>query len=163
MPITKRFVSLTILVFALPVVIFWLLVLLPDAEAQSTRRLVTVLDSDGRITHTTSSDFTNIQENLNVSAGYFVLNVSAVDSGAAITPAIQIKDPVSGVYQTILTATTQVTTVGTFVYLVGTGLGTAANDVTQVASFPLAPTWRVGLVHSDTTPITYSIGALLID
>lgn len=132
------------------------------SQGQSTARLVTVLSSASRITDTASSDVYNLAENLNTRGAYLVLDVTAIASSPRITLSVQVKDSLSGKYQSVMTATTGVTAVGTKTYLVYPGAGTAAADITQVAGFPLPPVWRVYMDHDDGDAITYTVGAMLL-
>lgn len=132
-------------------------------QAQSTQRLVTVLSSASRTSDTTSDDVYNLGENLNVRGGYVVLDVTGVLTTPLITLSVQVKDPLSEQYRSVMTATAGVSAVGTKTYLVYPGIGNAAADVTQVASYPLAPVWRVFVDHDDTDPITYTVGAMLVN
>lgn len=134
-----------------------------DAQAQvSSRRLVTLLESDGRTATTTSADQINIGENLNVNGAYVILDVTGIALTPTITLTIQAKDPVSEEYESILTAASGVTAMGRHTYLVVAGAGTASADVTQVAGFPLPAQWRISVAHANTNTITYSVGALLV-
>jgi hypothetical protein len=133
-----------------------------EAEAQvSSRRMVTVLASAERITTTTSSDITNLDEAQNIRGGYITLDVTEVTTTPIITLSVEFKDPVSGEYETLLTASSGVNATGTHTYLIYPGAGTAGADVTQVAGYVLPQVWRVSVEHDDTDPIEYSVGAML--
>jgi hypothetical protein len=134
-----------------------------NSQAQSSDRLVTVLSSARRITSTNSLDQVNFGGNLNVRGGYVILNVSDALTPTVITPAIQLKDPLSGNYRNLLLASTGVTTTGTYIYLVYPGIGAAGAQVDQVASYPLPTTWRVAISHTYTDPITYTVSAMLVN
>jgi hypothetical protein len=136
--------------------------LLKPVQAQGTSRVFTVLSSASRITTTVSSDFTNLGENLNTRGVYVTLDVTGILTTPNITVSIQAKDYTSGKYENLLTASSGVSSAGTHTYLVYPGVGTASADVTQVASFPLPPLWRVSVAHANTNPITYTVNALLI-
>lgn len=139
------------------------LLLHKPAQAQSTARLVTVLSSASRTSDTTSLDQVNFGETSNVRGGYITLDVTGAMTTPLITLTLQAKDPVSGNYENLLVASTGVSTIGTHTYLVYPGIGNAAGDVVQVLSYPLPPTWRVLISHNDTDPITYSVGAMLVN
>ena len=139
----------------------------PEAEASSaaqisSKRLVTVLASSQRTATTTSDDFINSGLNTNVKGAYVTLDVTAVLTSPVITLTVQAKDPVSDNYEAVLTASSGVSAAGTHTYLIYPGAGAAAGDVVQTLSYPLPPQWRVSVEHTDTDPITYSVGALLI-
>ena len=70
---------------------------------------------------------------------------------------ITYKDPGSGAYETLLTATA-ITGISRNSYLLYPAAGAAASDITQVVEFPLPKTWRVTMTHADTDSITYSVG-----
>lgn len=130
-------------------------------KAQSTQRQVTLLSSSLRTATTTSADQFNIGENLNVRGVLITLDVTAVLTTPTATLSVQGKDPASGKYENLLTAS-GVTAQGTHSYLVYPGVGAASADVTKVAGFVLPNTWRVSVAHSDTDPITYTVGAMLL-
>jgi hypothetical protein len=133
------------------------------AEAQVTsRRTVTLLESAARTETAVSSDVVLNGENLNVKGGYITLDVTAVLTTPVITLSVELKDPLSGQYETLVSATSGVTTTGTHTYLIYPGVGSAADDVTQVTEYVLPPIWRVQVEHADTDPITYSVGAALV-
>jgi len=123
---------------------------------------VTLLTSSQRTATTASSDVVNIGENINVRGAYVTLDVTGVLTSPVITLTVQAKDPVSEGYEAIFTATSGVTAAGTHTYLIYPGIGSAADDVAQIRSYPLPAQWRVRVAHADTDPITYSVGALLV-
>jgi hypothetical protein len=153
------------LILGLALLAAWLLPLWSQAQAAqvSSRRLVSVLQSEQRTATTTSDDITNFGETINVKGGYITLDVTAVLTTPLITLSVQLKDPASGQYETLMSATSGVTTTGTHTYLIYPGAGEAGADVTQVAGYVLPPTWRVKVDHADTDPITYSVGAMLVE
>ena len=132
-------------------------------QAQSTERVVTVLGSEARTATTASVDFINTTGNTNVAGAYLVLDVTGVASTPLITLTVQAKDPVSGKYESIFNASAGVSAAGTVTYLIYPGVGAASDDVAQVVSRPLPPVWRVTVAHLDADPITYTVGALLVD
>lgn len=123
---------------------------------------VTLLASAARTATTNSADQNNVDENTNVRGVLVTLDVTAATATPTITLKIQAKDPASGKYEDLLSASAGVTATGTHSYLVYPGAGTASGDVTQVAGFPLPATWRVSVVHSDSDSITYTVGAMLL-
>ncbi len=134
----------------------------PNTDAQSSDRYFTALSGEPRTSDTNSSDFINIQQNLNVSGVLITLDITEVADTPRITPSVQFKDPASGKYESLLTASSGVTGVGTHSYLIYPGAGTASGDITQVAAFPLPHVWRVSVAHMDTDAITYTVGASLL-
>jgi len=128
----------------------------------SAIRNVTLLASAARTATTTSADQTNKGENLNVRGVLVTLDVTAITATPSITLSIQAKDPASGKYEALLTASAAVTATGTHSYLVYPGAGSASGDVTQVAGFVLPNTWRISVAHGDTDSITYSAGGMLL-
>ena len=93
------------------------------------------------------------------------VNITAVPGGGvAIAPAIQFKDPASGVYYNApgsvgVTGTDQraaaVTAVSSFIIQVG-------NVNTAFTSSVIARTWRVSVTHSAPGNFTYSVGYSLM-
>lgn len=137
--------------------------LLPLGEIQaqpSTRRAMILLSEDQRTETTASPDITNVGENLNVRGAYLLLEVSGVQTTPLITLAVQARNPASGDYVGVFTATAGVSATAT--YLLYPGVGAAADEVTQIRSYPLPPVWRVQVSHADTDPITYSVSAVLV-
>ena len=141
----------------------WLYLSRPVAQAQGTNRVFTVLSSAARTATTSSSDYTNLSENLNVRGAYITLDVTAISGSPSIVLSIQAKDYTSGKYESVLTASAAVVGTGTHTYLVYPGAGSAAADVTQSVSFPLPPMWRITVTHANTNTITYSVNALLLN
>jgi len=131
-------------------------------QAQNTQRIITILSSAPRTATTNSADYVNLGEISNIRGAYITLDVTGAADTPTITLSIKAKDYVSGAYESVLVAATGVTTTGTHTYLIYPGIGAAANDVTQIQSYPLPMQWRVTVEHTDTDPITYSVGALLI-
>ncbi len=130
--------------------------------SQNTQRIITVLASASRTATTNSADYVNLGEISNIRGAYITLDVTGASASPIITLSVKAKDYVSGAYESVFVATTGVTTTGTHTYLIYPGIGSAANDVTQIQSYPLPIQWRVTVEHVDTDPITYSVGALLV-
>lgn len=82
-----------------------------------------------------------------------VLNVTAVPGIDTVTLVIEGKDPVSGVYSTVLQAAARIAT-GTDVLQVQPGGAVTAN-VSANASLP--DVYRVRVVHSAASNFTYSL------
>lgn len=86
------------------------------------------------------------------------INVTAVTDTPSVVFTVEGKDPVSGVYTTIL-ASAAVTGTGMTVLCVYPGCAAVAN---AMADAPLPRTWRVTATHGDVDSITYSVGAVTI-
>jgi hypothetical protein len=82
-----------------------------------------------------------------------ILNCTAVPSVDTVTLIIEGKDPVSGVYYTVLSAAARVAT-GMDVLRVLPGIAVVAN---AAASDSLPDTYRARVVHSAGTNFTYSL------
>ena len=82
-----------------------------------------------------------------------ILNATVVPGVDTVTLIIEGKDPVSGVYYTVLSAAARVAT-GTDVLRVYPGIAVTAN---QTASDVLPDTYRARVVHSAGTNFTYSL------
>jgi hypothetical protein len=110
----------------------------------------------------TATFTTSDQTNYNAKGVYIFVNVTVV-SGTTPTmqPIVQIKDAgVSNVVFPILTASTNITATGMYVYAV---YPTAISGTTQSVNTPLSRTWNVQFVIGGTTPsFTFSIGASYI-
>ena len=109
----------------------------------------TLLASAARTTTTSSAD----QTNYNGQAVAVTINMTAVPGIETVTPAIEAKDPISGVYTAILTGTAIVAT-STVRLRVGTDIAAAAN---LAAADVLGRTWRVTMTHSASGSFTYSV------
>ena len=82
-----------------------------------------------------------------------ILNVTAVPGVDTVTLVIEAKDPASGVYYTVLQATSRVAT-GMDVLQVQPGGAVTAN---QSANASLPDTYRARVIHSAGTAFTYSL------
>jgi len=82
-----------------------------------------------------------------------VLNVTAVPGTDTVQLTIEGKDPVSGVYSTILSAAARVAT-GTDVLTVGPGAAVTANVSANAA---LPDVYRARVIHSAGSNFTYSV------
>jgi len=112
---------------------------------------VTLLSSAER-TATTSSD----DQTAYFARGVLVaLKVTAITATPALTLSIEGKLP-NGDYYTLMTASAAVTAPGTSIYLLHPQAGSAAEDITQVANFPIPLTWRVKVTAGDADAATYT-------
>lgn len=87
---------------------------------------------------------------------HVIVDVTAA-AGTGVTPKIQGKDAASGKYYDVLVGSV-ITTTGTSVLKVGPGLTASAN---AAASDFLPAVWRVVVTHSDSSSLTYSVGAVI--
>lgn len=111
----------------------------------------TVLASAARTATTDSADLTNHN-----GRGVAVdIDVTAIVDTPSVVFHVQAKDPVSGVYVTVLESAAVVGT-GHTRLRVYPGIAAVAN---LAASDILSRTWRVRAVHADADSITYSVGA----
>lgn len=119
---------------------------------------VTVLASAARTATVSSADLTNY----NARGVIITIDVTVDGAAASITPTVEIKDSVGGLYDVIMSMTA-VAAVGTFVYVIyPSTLTAAANGITQILQNPLPRTWRVTMTAADADSITYSISAAYI-
>jgi len=123
-----------------------------DRERSNTEE--TYLASAARTATNNSADFTNY----NARGLHAIVNVSAVTGAASITPIIQGKDPVSGLYYDIL-AGLPITTVGTNVIKVYPGISAVLN---AAAADILPRTYRLRVTHGTADSITYSVSGALV-
>lgn len=90
---------------------------------------------------------------------YLVVDVTSLTGTApTITPAIQLKDQVSGKYVQLHAAFTAIGAAGTFTYLIYPGVGAAAGGITATSSAVIAPQFRVVLTYGGT--VTASAGTV---
>jgi len=121
---------------------------------------VTALISAAR-TATANADVTNF----NAKTFRVILNITvAPNTASTLTPAIRVKDSISGNYVTILTGAAETGTVDTGAvpvtktYSVGAGLVATANISSAEA---LARTMNVLVTHSNADSWTYSVSVEL--
>lgn len=126
-------------------------------------RARTNLDNILLQTLTAASANGNSADQLNVSGRgvKIATNVTAISGAAAtLTVSIQVKDPVSGSYFTVLTGA-GITTVSTQLLTLYPGIAVTAN---VSASDVLTRTWRVLFTITGTTPsVTATIGGMVIN
>lgn len=118
--------------------------------------LIPTANTAAATTTQTSADFQNP-----VAAGVKVVIDLTVNAGGlgSITATIQGKDPLSGKYYTVL-ASAALTGVATTVLTVYPGIAVSAN---VSASDVLPRTWRVLVTANNANPVTYTVGACLLD
>jgi hypothetical protein len=101
------------------------------------------------------------QTNYNHRGIMLVVDVTNAGTGS-ITPEIDFKDPVSGKYVSLLTASTPITSNGTYVYVIYPNAPAAAGAITQSYAFGLPRTFRTKITANNANSVTYSIGAILM-
>jgi len=116
---------------------------------------VTIISATAVTTTQTSSD----QTNFNADIVYIVVNVTTLTGTTpTLTPKLNGKGPVAGVYFQIGAAITAISATGTYVYLFSTGAGTAAGGITAAAAFPVPRTWNFVMTAGGTiTNATYTV------
>jgi hypothetical protein len=121
---------------------------------------ISLISASGVTTTQTSVD----QTNYNGRGVLVIVDVTALTATGTLTPEIDFKDPVSGKYISLLTASTAIIATGTYVYLVFPGGNTsvANSGVTQAANMPLPRTWRSRVVPGNSVSITYTVGVSVI-
>jgi len=122
-------------------------------DRQRGNQEISLLVSGDRTASTLSPD----QTNYNARGVILWLNVTVRPAAETVTPMIQVKDPVSGLY-TVLFSGVAVGAVATYIYLAYPGMIDTGANITAETGLPLARTWRVSLVHSGSGTFTYSLG-----
>lgn len=121
-------------------------------DRQRNNHEITLLASAARTATSTGAD----QTNYNQRDAYIVIDVTAGAAAPGLTPALQMKDTLSGKYVQVHANLTKITATGTYVYFFGKGTPTAAGGVTAVSGFPLPRAWRLVMTADDATSYTYS-------
>jgi hypothetical protein len=119
---------------------------------------VTILPSGTRTTALTSSD----QENETFRRLLLVVNISGNVGAINLVPSLQIKDSVSGNYQTVWTAAQALTAQGTFCYYFADGANSGAFKETRGFGLP-AKTWRIVMTPGNASSVTYSVSGTLMN
>lgn len=114
---------------------------------------LTLITAVGTITTQVSPD----QTNYNGRGVKVFVNMTQAASGS-VTFAIQAKDPVSGLYVTLLSSA-PITTNGLTMYTIYPGIAPTAN---LSASDVLPRTWRVQAFANNTNPTTFTVSASII-
>jgi len=93
-----------------------------------------------------------------------VVNVTARAAATTLTPALQLRDLVSGEYVTIWTAAAAINTGdATVAYLFYPSPNTdAASLYTEAVDMVIPTRWRAVMTHGDADSITYSVAAMMI-
>lgn len=115
----------------------------------------TILADATRSATTQSDDFINRHGQALV----IIFDVSSVAGGGqTVTLSVQVKDPVSGNYVTILTGSAQ-TASGTYLYNVGPGVTDSGGVADAVNDVDVGGTYRIVVTHSGGGDFDYSVGA----
>lgn len=125
-------------------------------ERINTITPVTLLASAARTVTTNSSD----QTNYNWRGLLLFVDVSNAGTGS-ITPSLQIKDSISGVYKTIWTAAAALIANGTTVYAFYPS-ALAAGIATEVINAIIGRTWRLVVTANNANSVTYSVSADMV-
>jgi hypothetical protein len=118
----------------------------------------TVLASGIRSATTTSADKTNYNER----GAIIFFDVTAVPGIDTVALSVEVKDPLSGKYVTILDGGAK-DAVGTYIYAVYPGAADGEAKFDAFEAMPLPRTWRVTITHSAATDFTYSVGACYVN
>jgi hypothetical protein len=117
---------------------------------QNPTKSLALITAAGATVGSNSAD----QGNINWRGVKVVINMTVVGTGS-ITATIQGKDPVSGVYYTLL-ASAAIAANGTTVLTVYPGLTPTAN---VTANDVLPDVWRVSVAANNVNPTTYTVAA----
>ena len=90
------------------------------------------------------------------------VRVSTIINTPSITPVLQIKDSISGVYFTVWSAAAVITAVGSYVYLFDLGGIGFGGNYTEAVNLRLGRVWRLIVQHADADAIEYSVSATLL-
>lgn len=115
----------------------------------------TALASAVRAAQINSADLVNY----NCRGVIVFLNVTAASGTGGLTLRIQAKDPISGAYGNLLSASAAVVATGMSIYLLYPG---GASGGTQGVTGPLPRTWRISMNVGDASNYTYSVGYSLV-
>ena len=127
----------------------------PDRWLNNTE--VTILANAARTSTTNSPD----QTNYNARGLLVHMDITAVPGGDTVILRLQFKDPVSGIYDTLL-SDAAVSVTGIRTAIIYPGVGAASNGIHVVQSRILSRTWRVAVAHSGSGSFTYSVSAAYI-
>lgn len=119
---------------------------------------VTVMNVTSGTTTQTSTDQTNIGGR----GAYIIVNVTTLTgTSPTLTPKIQGKGPVANQYVALLTATTAISTAGTYIYLIYPNVpAVTGSGITQDAGFSLPKTWNIVMTTGGTvTNEVYTVEA----
>ena len=117
----------------------------------------TLLASAARTATISSAD----QTNYDAKGIIVVFDVTSVPGTDTVQLKVQAKDPASGKYIDMVTGTAE-SAVGTYTYAVYPGIGDKNTILDNYEELPLPRTWRVQVVHSASTSLTYSVGVMYV-
>lgn len=106
----------------------------------------------------------NSGDQLNSSGRGLILfvRVYSITNTPSVTPRLQIRDSISGVYFTIWTAAAAVTAAGSYAYLFDLGGVGFGGNYTEAVNLRLGRVWRLIVQHANTDGIEYSVSATLL-
>lgn len=113
----------------------------------------TVVSSNTRTSTISSSDITNF----NHRGIILSLNITAASGTGGLQVIIQMKDALGTVYKSLNTAPTAVTAIGQYVYMLYPAITSTNGAIEQVIPQILPQTFRVQIVHGDSSSYTYSM------
>lgn len=120
-------------------------------DRERNNHSITLLASTARSTDTVSSD----QTNYNARAHVLFLDHTGTSTGASLTPSVQAKDSLSGLYRTIWQGAAVAYSTTLSAYMFGPD-SSGSTGFTETAVLRLPRTWRLSVAHSSSGPTTYS-------
>ncbi|MBI2934672.1 MAG: hypothetical protein HYY29_03775 [Chloroflexi bacterium] len=121
-------------------------------DLQYNNHAVTLLASTSRTATTNSADQTNYNAKAHV---LYVAYDTA--TGAGLTPSVQVKDSVSGLYGTAWTGPAITTgSTGLYTYLLDDAASTSSTGYTDIAKIRFGRTWRLVVTASSSGATQYS-------
>lgn len=125
---------------------------------QRNNSALTLLTTAARTVTTNSAD----QVNYNWKGCLITVDVTVIGTGS-ITPSIQVKDSISGVYITVWTAAAALTANGTKVYaFYPNNLTIGTLTYTELVNLLFGRTWRLAMVANNANSVTYSASADMV-
>ncbi|MEK7767335.1 MAG: hypothetical protein AAB368_13980 [bacterium] len=119
--------------------------------AQRVTQEGTLLASAAR----TATTYSAVQTNYGARGAFFWFTVTAFGTGT-LSFKLALNDPVSGQLEWVLSPTA-VSATGYKIYLVGPFVNSLGN-ITSAANGQLPRLWKIGVVHTDASSHTYSVG-----
>ena len=119
---------------------------------------ITLLTREYRIAEANSGD----RINSSWKGLILFVRVYSVINTPSITPVLQIRDSISGVYFTVWSALAAIAAAGSYAYLFDLGGVGFGGDYTEAVNLRLARIWRLIVQHADADAIEYSVSATLL-
>ena len=119
---------------------------------------ITLLPRANRIAEANSGD----QINSSWRGLILFVRVYSIINTPSITPVLQIRDSISGVYFSVWSALAAITAAGSYAYLFDLGGVGFGGDYTEAVNLRLARVWRLIVQHADADAIEYSVSATLL-